>query len=178
MAAGYSLARRQRGSQLIRVLFGLLLFGAAFVQVSLSPELRVLDVVPNVALVFLLVWSASRGVEEGLVWAFALGLWFDFLTLDRLGTSSLALLVVALVGAAVHGRFFRSGAILPIVAVFVATVGHALVGEVVGAVGGEEFNVGATLRISVLTGLLNMLIVPVIYLVTLFMERWIPGRVS
>ncbi len=177
MAAEY-IKLRQRGTNMGRVLFGILLLIAGLIQVSLSPEMWIIDVTPNIALVFLLVWSASRGAEEGLIWAFGLGLWLDFLTLNQLGSSSLALMVVALVGASVHGRFFRSGAILPIAAVFIATIAHAFFTELVDAFGPGTFDPVATMRIAVLTGLLNMLVVPIIYLVTLFMERWLPTRVS
>ncbi|MFW6074714.1 MAG: rod shape-determining protein MreD, partial [Chloroflexota bacterium] len=110
-----------------RVLFALTLMVAGIIQASLSPSLQLLEVMPDFALVFLLIWSASYGVDEGLIWAFGLGLWLDFLTLTPLGSHAIPMLVVALVGGAVRGRFLRSGAILPIVAVVVATIGFDLV---------------------------------------------------
>ena len=66
MAAEY-IKLRQRGTNMGRVLFGILLLIAGLIQVSLSPEMWIIDVTPNIALVFLLVWSASRGAEEGLI---------------------------------------------------------------------------------------------------------------
>lgn len=161
-----------------RALFALTLLATSLIQSSLSPSMQLLEVMPDFALVLLLIWSASYGVEEGLIWAFGLGLWLDFLTLSPLGSHAIPLLVVALVGGAVRGRFFRSGAILPIVAVVIATIGFDIVHAIVGLTDGREVGLLSTLRLAVITALLNSLVVPIAYLAILFFERWTPRRVS
>src|SRR4051794_29706310 len=54
------------------VLFGGLLLLTALVQASFLPALGWLKVTPDFALVFLLIWSATHGAREGLLWAFGL----------------------------------------------------------------------------------------------------------
>ena len=161
-----------------RLLFALLLMAAVLVQASFFPAIEGVEVIPNIALVLLLVWSASHSAEEGLIWAFALGLWFDMVTLDPLGIHAIPLLTVALAGWAVRGRFFRSGAILPIVAVVAVTIGAGFLGIVIDFLRGERILFVGQMRILLVMAFLNALFVPLIYLVVLIIERVTPGRVS
>src|SRR5262245_36513159 len=89
-------------SVLTRAFFALLLISLATVQATFVPALGVFGVFPDFVLVFLLIWSAARGVGEGLIWAFGLGIWLDLLTMDPLGTHAIALLVVAVIGGSVR----------------------------------------------------------------------------
>ena len=161
-----------------RFFFALLLLTAAMFQATFMQAINGVEVVPNIALVLLLVWSASHSVEEGLIWAFALGLWFDMLTLDPLGIHAIPLMLVALAGAAVRGRFFRSGAILPIAAVVGVTIGAGLVMMALDFLRGERVLFLGHVRILLVLAFLNALFVPLIYLVVLIIERVTPSRVS
>jgi rod shape-determining protein MreD len=160
-----------------RTLFAMLVTFTALLQASLFPAMDVLAVMPNFALVFLLIWSSGHGVEEGLIWAFGLGIWLDLLTLDRLGTHAIALLPVAIVGGLVSGRFFRSGAILPIIAVIVATVAFTTVKLGISLMAGEAGDVLASVRLALIASLLNVLVVPLAYGALIVFERWTPRRV-
>ena len=161
-----------------RFLFSMALMLVTLVQASFMPATALLNIVPDFALVLLLVWSASRGMEEGLLWAFGLGLWIDFLTLDPLGTHVLPLLVVAIVGGLTRGRLFRSGLILPAVAVVGATVSYRIVEMVIKVFSGRSVELTGELRLALLAALLNVLLVPLVYGLVLVMDRWIPKRVS
>ncbi|CAN5701632.1 hypothetical protein BH23CHL2_BH23CHL2_29960 [soil metagenome] len=161
-----------------RVLFALLLFAAALLQASFLQAMDSVAIIPNIALVLLLVWSASHSIEEGLIWAFALGLWFDMLTLDPLGIHAIPLMLVALAGGAVRGRLFRSGAILPIVAVIAVTIGAGFVGVALDFLRGERILFLGQMRIVLVMAFLNALFVPLIYVVILIIERVTPSRVS
>lgn len=160
-----------------RILFGLLLFSTALVQATFLPALNWLEIIPDFALVFLLIWSATHGPREGIAWAFALGLWLDFLTLDRLGTHGIALLAVAVIGGATRGRLFRSGMVLPLLAVLVATLAFNLVMLILDGLGGEPVYVAGALRIASVAALLNALLVPLAYGVLFVFDRWMPRRV-
>lgn len=160
-----------------RFLFALLLLTAGMLQAALAP-MGPVDVRPDFALVLLLVWSAGHGTEEGLFWAFGLGIWLDFLTLDPLGTHAIPLLIVAVIGGAVRGRLFRSGAILPVLAVVGATVGSHFIRLVIDALRGESILVLAEFRLAFVMALMNALVVPLVYLALLLIERWTPARVS
>ena len=161
-----------------RFLFSIALMFVALLQATLFPASAVLNVIPDFALVLLLVWSASRGVEEGLLWAFGLGLWIDFLTLDPLGTHVLPLMVVAVIGGVTQGRLFRSGIVLPAVAVFGATMAYRLVGMTFNVFSGRTVEMSGEIRLALLAALLNVMLVPLVYGFVLIMDRWIPKRVS
>ena len=120
-----------------RILFGILLLVTALLQATFLPATGFIGVVPDFALVFLLIRSATHGTSEGLVWAVGLGLWIDLLTMDPLGTHALALISVALIGGVTGGKLFRSGAILPILTVLAATLTYSLVLAILSALGGN-----------------------------------------
>jgi rod shape-determining protein MreD len=161
-----------------RFLFSITLMFVTLLQATFFPATAVLNVIPDFALVLLLVWSASRGVEEGLLWAFGLGLWIDFLTLDPLGTHVLPLMVVAVIGGVTQGRLFRSGIVLPAVAVLGATIAYRLVEMIFKVFSGRPVEVSGEIRLALLAALLNVILVPLVYGFVLVMDRWIPKRVS
>lgn len=156
--------------------FAALLLLIAMVQATFMPATGLLGIVPDIALVFILIWSATHGVYEGLFWAFGLGLWLDLLTLEPLGMHAIALLVVAVVGGATRGKLFRSGAILPVVAVVVATLASSLVQLLLRSFAGEVGDVAGALRLAVMAALLNALLVPLAYGCLFVFDRWIPHR--
>ena len=161
-----------------RLLFALLLVTAAFVQATVLPELRLLGILPNLVLVLLLVWSALRGVAEGLLWVFGTGLLLDVLAMDPLGTNGLALLVAALLAGPARRRFFHSGMIFPILLTMLATVGYAVVIMLLRGLddSGAMLPAGAILRLTFLQSLLNALLVPPLYLVAGWIDRWAPEK--
>lgn len=160
-----------------RVSFALLLALTALLQATFLPALGVIAILPDFALLLLLVWSASRGMVEGMTWALGLGLWLDLLTLDRLGTHGLSLLAVAVVGGLAGQRLFRSGIVLPLVAVVIATLAAGLVAIVVARFDGEAVGGLAMMRPIVATAFLNAVLVPVAWVVLLVADRWIPRHV-
>ena len=161
-----------------RLLFALLLVTAAFAQATVLPELRLLGILPNLVLVLLLVWSALRGVAEGLLWVFGTGLLLDLLAMDAFGTNGLALLAVAVLAGPARHRFFHSGMVFPIVLAIVATVAHALILSILRGAGdgGTALPAGAVFRLAFLQALLNALLVPPLYLVAGWMDRWVLER--
>jgi hypothetical protein len=87
-------------------------------------------------------------------------------------------MLVALGGWAVRGRFFRSGAILPIAAVVLVTVGAGLLMLLLDVLRGERVMILAQMRLLLLMAFLNALVVPLVYFVVLVIERVTPSRVS
>lgn len=163
-----------------RVFFGLILILTAFAQATIFPTIRVLGGMgPDLVLVLILVWSSLHGPREGMVWAFALGLLLDLLTLDRLGTNALALIPVAMIGgAATSRRLFHSGLIIPMVAVVVATLVHQFVLVSVSALGGLHYPLLVSVKFGVLIALLNVLVVPPLYLFVMVTEYLGVGRAA
>lgn len=160
-----------------RAFFAALLFAAAMAQATVLPTLGPIVIVPNVALVLLLVWCAVRGTAEGLAWAFAAGFLFDLLALDPIGTNALALLPVAVLGIPARRRFFQSGVVVPLVLAMVATVAHAAVlTGLRGLADGGAMPPVSIARLVVLQALLNALLVPPLYLVAGWMNGLTPER--
>ncbi len=157
-----------------RPLFALLLLVAALIQATILPALGPIAVLPNLVLVLLLVWSALRGIGEGLVWVFGAGLLLDLLTMDPIGTNGLALLPVALFAGLARRRFFHSGMVFPLLLAMLATGAHALILTLLRGIGdgGAMLPAVAVARLAFLQALLNALLVPPLYLVAGWMDRW------
>jgi rod shape-determining protein MreD len=154
-----------------RLLFALMVFAAAIAQAAVFPAAESVRVMPDLTLVLLLVWSALRGTPEGLVAAFGIGIMMDVLALDRMGTNGLALLGVALLGGLSRRRFFHSTLVFPIVLVLAATFLHAVVLLMLRSSGGAGAAMGPVLQLVFLQALLNVIVLPPLYLIAGWMER-------
>lgn len=148
----------------------------AFMQATVFPSSELIGIFPDVTLVIILVWSAMRGVREGLLWAFLVGILLDTLALDPLGGNALALLPVVLLGALSGRAFFQSSLIVPIVACVIATFLHAVVLLLVRSAGGESIPVASILRIIMMQTILNVMIVPPIYLIGSLAQKPLSSR--
>ena len=157
-----------------RPLFALLLVTAALAQATILPALGPIAVLPNLVLVLLLLWSALRGIAEGLVWIFGIGALLDLLALDPIGTNALALLPVALLAGPARRRFFHSGMILPLLLAMLATVAHAVLLTFLRGMADASVAIpaAAIARLTFLQALLNALLVPPLYLVAGWTNRW------
>lgn len=71
----------------------------AILQTAVLPRIPILGVVPQLLFLVALAWGLSRGLEQGLLWAFIAGLWVDLFSLSPLGLTALAYMVA--IGAAV-----------------------------------------------------------------------------
>lgn len=141
-----------------RILFGLLLVFVALIQATILPRINLFPVSPDFVLVFLFVWSASRGVRESLFWVFFAGILLDVLALDPFGANALSLAVVVLLAGLARQRVLHANILIPIALVAVATVVH---GVVLAALRGEVPD-GWYIPIQ---ALVHALLIPVIYLV-------------
>jgi rod shape-determining protein MreD len=160
-----------------RIAFACLLIATALVQATLLPSLDVIEVLPDVTLVLLLVWSGLRGAAEGMLWAFGLGLFLDVLALDPLGANGLALLGVVLLGGVSRRRFFHSTLVFPLVLAVAATMVHALVLLLIRSGEGAGLPISTVFRLIFLQALLNAIFVPPLYVVAGWMERrMVTGR--
>ncbi len=91
-----------------------ILVGAAFLQSTLSPFMKISGVHPDLVLVLVISWVILRGLEEGLFWAVVGGLSLDILSGAPFGVFTLSMMVVALATSLFHGRVFGSSIILPL----------------------------------------------------------------
>jgi len=154
-----------------RITFAAVIMLALFAQIAVMPSIEPFRVLPNVPLVLLLVWSSIRGVREGLVWAFALGLLYDILALDPLGSNGLAFLGVALLGGLAARRFFSSKLVFPIALAIVATMLHGFIMLIVRNAEGGSTPIGSIIRPVFSQALLNAILVPPCYWIAGFVGR-------
>jgi len=99
----------------------------ALLELTVGPYLRIGDATPNLVLVFAVVVTIAVGLDAGLVWAFVGGLALDVIAQRPLGSSSFALLL-CVGGAWVLARSLpRLRPIVPIVAVFVLSLGYSMI---------------------------------------------------
>lgn len=160
-----------------RMIFAILLVVVALAQATLMPMATFIGIKPDLVLVIVLLWSAVREPREGLLWAFAAGLLLDLLMLSPLGTNALALLPVVVIGWFSRSRFFQSGIFFPLVMALVATFAHDLMlVAIIPLVGGNTAPL-TVLRLGVLGALLNMLVVPLCYVLIQLLDNWI-GRIE
>jgi rod shape-determining protein MreD len=140
-----------------RLLFGFLLVVMALVQATVLPRLNPFTVSPDLVLVFLFVWSASRSLRESLFWVFFTGILLDVLALDAFGTNALALVGVVVLAGLARQRVFHANILIPMLLVAVTSVVHGLV---LGLLRGDV-PAGMTIPIQAVA---HALLIPVIYL--------------
>jgi rod shape-determining protein MreD len=143
----------------------------AIAQAALVPAINVLSIGPNIVLVLILIWSADRGMAEGVIWTLPVGILLDLLALDPIGSNTLALIAVAIIGGLARRRLFHSGVIIPMLLVVVATVVYQTVGAVVSSATGSSYALVATIRLAFLTSLLNVALVPLLYVGVSILDR-------
>jgi len=93
------------------------LFVAALVQSTMLSRIEVRNVKPDLVLIVVLVGTLVYGAQSGLLWAFVGGV---------LGSSSLALMVAALVAAPGHHTLSRFHIIVPLSAAALGTLAYGL----------------------------------------------------
>jgi rod shape-determining protein MreD len=140
-----------------RILFGLLLVVAALIQATILPRVNPVSVFPDLVLVFLFMWSASRSIRESLFWVFFAGILLDVLALDYFGTNALALVVVVVLAGLPRQRVLTSNLLIPMLLVVVATVLH---GIALALLRGDS-PMGWFIPLQ---ALLHALLIPIIYL--------------
>lgn len=96
------------------VLFSAILVGAALLQTTISPYIKISGIHPDLVLILVIGWTVLRGAEEGLVWALIAGLSLDFLSGAPFGLFTLCMVMVALITGFVHGLTFGSSIVLPL----------------------------------------------------------------
>jgi len=141
-----------------------LLVLVAILQTTLLPHLSVGGARPDLMLLMVISWSLRRGLNEGVVWAFCGGLALDLLSGAPLGSSSLALIIVAILTNLVRGGSVRSRAALPWVMAALATFAYYGVLSIILAITGRPIDVGTIVFRHVLpSAVYNVVVVALVY---------------
>jgi rod shape-determining protein MreD len=150
----------------------LVLVAGALLQSSLAPHLSVIGVKPGIVLTLVVSWSAIRGASEGVTWGFIGGLALDLLSGAPVGLSALTLMMVGFLTNLGETNLFKSSLVLPLFAVFVASVLSDAVQLVL--LQGLGWNLPwweAMASVAVPAAILNAVIMPIIYLPLPWLNR-------
>jgi rod shape-determining protein MreD len=94
----------------------------ALLQASLVGHFAFHDIAPEIVLIVVVNWGILRGPDEGMLWAFIAGLCLDVFSGWPIGTSTIALVIVASLVSLGEGTFMRTHALVPLGTVFGATI--------------------------------------------------------
>ena len=103
------------------------LFVAALVQSTMLVRLEVRNVKPDLVLILVLVGTLVYGAQSGMLWAFLGGVALDLFSGGPMGSSSLALLVAALVAAPGHHTLSRFNVLVPLSATALGTLAYGVI---------------------------------------------------
>lgn len=150
-----------------RILFGLLVVGAAFVQATILPRVNPLSVSPDLVLVLLFLWATRHGVRESLLWIFFSGLLLDILTLDPFGTNGLSLVVIVLLAGPARHRLFHSSIVVPILLVVIVSIVH---GVALSLLREMPLNTSILFQAALQAGI-HAVLVPIVHVMTRWIDR-------
>jgi rod shape-determining protein MreD len=156
-------AARPAWRLMARLTLALIIGALILLQAVILPGIEAFHILPNLVMVLILCWAALRGPGEGAIWAFSVGLVFDAIGLDPIGSNGLALLAVVLLGVAAGQRFFSSSVLLPVPVTIIATFAYGLILLILRAGSGEGIPIGSLFLLLILQALLNSLMVLVLY---------------
>lgn len=158
-----------------QLVIAILLVSAALAEVHVLPRLAPYGLFPDLVLGVVLVASAVDGFRLGLLWAALGGLALDLLAAHPWGLHVIVLLPAVLIGAAARQSVYRS-AILPLMGfVGAVTLLYRLLLVVARWPTAWDVWVDAAIT-ALLVGVLNVIMVPIVYAVVAVFGRLGVGR--
>lgn len=138
----------------------------AVLKSTLMPNLRLLGGAPDLMLIMVVCWALLAPYHEAFFWAFAGGVFQDLLSSAPLGTSSLALLVVAMLGSLLQGQLYRSNVLIPLLVTLAGSVvSHLIVLAVLALTGYAISWIYDLVYVTAPTVILNLVLALPIFLV-------------
>ncbi len=99
-----------------------LLVMAAILQVTLMPQLRLLDGAPDLVFLMVISWALNGTLQSSLAWAFIGGIALDLMSIQPLGTSTLGMVIVIYGISGLGERLYRIGFFALLTVVLIGTV--------------------------------------------------------
>lgn len=156
----------------IYYLFTLFLIGVGLSQATVLPHLQLFGQQIDPMLACVIAWSVLRGVREGLIWALVGGLVLDLLSAAPFGVFTLALAGASLSASVGAASFFRSHALLPLIAFVVGSLSYYVISLSLLFFSGRDFPFLDAISRIVLPGMvLNLAVMLVAYPVIRWLHR-------
>lgn len=133
----------------------------AVVQTAVLPFFPIFGLSPQLPFLVALSWALLRDMEEGLIWAFIGGLFFDLFSVTPLGVSSLAYMIGIVSVLWIQQAIPASRFLLPVILAFLSTVVALLVYFMILLVLGYKTGLTGLPALLPLTILHAVLILPV-----------------
>ena len=103
-------------------LLALALAIATLLQFTMGSRLMLFSARPDLVLLLVVTNSVARGAEEGLLGGLLGGLMVDVLSIVPFGTATVSMGLIGVATGLGEANLYRANAIVPLVAVFLATV--------------------------------------------------------
>lgn len=160
------------GGELARVSIAALIGFFALAQGPIVQALFPLDVTPNIVLVLVILWAGYTSMREGIVWAFASGVFLDLLLFAPLGAHALAAMIVVLALSPIRAFAFADNHAWPLVVVFVGAMMHDFVLIVVTNIVGGGLPLESLWRFSIARALTDVIAAVALLPLLLLLRRW------
>ena len=149
-----------------------ILFSLALFQSTVTPNIKLMGVQPDLMLMAVVSWSLLRGSEDGMLWALIGGIMMDMFSSAPFGASALALLITGFLSGLGHRNIFRLALVVPALVIPVATLLYQLILFGLLYAFGWRTNLIPTLsRVIFPSMLVNTLGMPIVYLTTRLLHR-------
>ncbi len=137
---------------------------AAVVQATLASRYTIFTARPDLVLLLVVTFSVSRGLEEGLIGGLIGGLLIDQLSAIPFGTATIAMGLIGLATGLGEANIYRANLIIPLVAVFLATVFYHSILMLTLQAAGWSVEWISTLALQTVPGaVLNSLLAPLAF---------------
>ncbi len=144
----------------------------ALAQTTLTPMLPADWARPDLLLILVVAWGIVRGSGEATLWGLGGGLLLDLLSGVPFGLQTLGLAAVGLLADLMETNFFRSNILIPLAAIFVATLLFHIIEAAAMQTTGYPIDWQPFLfRIVIPTAGVNTLLMPIVYLLLRRLDR-------
>ena len=149
-----------------RLTFFVILVVALLLQLTVSPEISIGTVKPDILLVATICWALFEGPGQGALFGFCGGLLEDIFSTAVLGVSAFAKTIICYFCGELRQRVISKSVIWPIVIVFFASILHELIKFAAWAMVGLEqrppFSFGIIASLALYNAVITLAIYPVI----------------
>jgi rod shape-determining protein MreD len=138
------------------------------VQFIVIPFISIYNVVPNVVLIFLLFYTIRFGQISGMLFAFVVGIFFDFFSGGLIGSSAFAFTASVFIAGYFYKEDFRDviyNVKMFVTLVFVTATLFFILYSVLGVPSGEVDVLSGVLWYSLYSGIYTTLFALVVYVI-------------